>query len=402
MIFKLAWRNIWRNKRRTWILISAITVGVFGLFFFLIITQGAIKQAVQNIIDSGVGHIQIHRAGYLQDPEVKKYILNPDLIIEKIKSPQIETISKRVNLQGVIYSPTETSPVQVIGGELNKEKLLTRLDDFIIKGHFPQSEKEIFIGSDLAETLEVGLDDKVVLSSADLAGELSSYAFRVGGIFKSPSREINKYLVLISIKPASKIAGYENMVNEIVIRLKKDKMISTVLEGIKQKIGSDFEVLSWGDVYPALKYQFEIFNEMMFIFGFIILLGATFGIMNVFFMSIYERMREFGVIRAIGVKPISLGKLIIVEGSLIGLVSILIGAVLSSVLYIYLSIKGLNLSIFSRSLEIWGTGAIIYPSIDLLSILGLIFLILFIILISVLIPARKASKIVIAEALKYV
>jgi len=192
------------------------------------------------------------------------------------------------------------------------------------------------------------------------------------------------------------------MANEIVIKLKKDKMISKVLENIKQKINSNFEVLSWGDVYPALKYQFEIFNEMMFIFGFIILLGATFGIMNVFFMSIYERMREFGVIRAIGLKPINLGKLIIIEGLLIGLVSILIGSILSSILYIYLSIKGLNLSIFSRSLEIWGTGAIIYPSINLPSIFGLIFLVLFIVLISVLIPARKASKIVVAEALKYV
>ena len=402
MILKLAWRNIWRNKRRTWILISAVTVGIFGLFFFLIITQGALKQAVQNIIDSGVGHIQIHRTGYLKDPEVKKFIKNPDQIIEKIKSPHIKVISKRVNLQGVIYSPTETSPVQVIGGELDKEKVLTRFNDFIIKGHFPQNEKEILIGNELAETLEVRFDDKVVISSADITGELSSYAFRVGGIFKSPSKEINKYLVLIDINAASKIAGYENMANEIVIKLKKDKMISKVLGNIKQKINSNFEVLSWGDVYPALKYQFEIFNEMMFIFGFIILLGATFGIMNVFFMSIYERMREFGVIRAIGLKPINLGKLIIIEGLLIGLVSILIGSILSSILYIYLSIKGLNLSIFSRSLEIWGTGAIIYPSINLPSIFGLIFLVLFIVLISVLIPARKASKIVVAEALKYV
>ncbi|MCP2618546.1 FtsX-like permease family protein, partial [Candidatus Aminicenantes bacterium AC-335-A11] len=235
-----------------------------------------------------------------------------------------------------------------------------------------------------------------------ITGELSSYAFRIGGIFKSPSKEINKYLVMIDINAASKIAGYNNMANEIIIRLKEDKALPSVLENIKQKIDSNFEVLSWGDVYPALKYQFEIFNEMMFIFGFIILLGATFGIMNVFFMSIYERMREFGVIRAIGVKPIELGKLIILEGLLIGLVSIFISSILCFILYIYLSIKGLNLSIFSRSLEIWGTGAIIYPSIDLPSIMILIFLVLLIILISVLIPARKASKIVIAEALKYV
>ena len=402
MILKLAWRNIWRNKRRTWILVSAITIGLFGLFFFLILMEGAINQAVQNIIDSGTGHIQIHKKGYLSDPEVKKYIKNPDKLIKKINFPEIEKISKRVNLNGVIYSPRETSPVQVIGGELEREKEFTRLDDYIIKGHFPESGSEILIGSELADILQVELEDKVVISSSDINGEISSYAFRVGGIFKSPSKEVNKYLVLIDIKPASIIAGYKNMANEIVIKLKEEKYIPKVIEKIKKITGLDLEVLSWGDVYPALKFQFEAFTEMMFIFGFIILLGATFGISNVFFMSIYERMREFGVLRAIGLKPSGLGKLILVEGLLIGLVSILISSFLCAILYIYLAIKGLNLSVFSRSLEIWGSGAIIYPSISLEGIMAMIFLVFLIVLISIIVPARKASKIVVSEALRYV
>ncbi|MEW6456060.1 MAG: ABC transporter permease [Acidobacteriota bacterium] len=402
MILKLAWRNIWRQKRRTWILITAVTIGFFGLFFFMVITEGAVKQAVKNIIDSGIGHIQIHRQGYLKDPEVKKIIKNPDSVIDKLNFPEIELISKRVNLQGVLYSPQETSPVQVIGGVLEKEKLLTKFEEYIVEGDFPKAESEILIGNKLAEILDVKLNEKVVLSSSDINAEISSYAFRVGGIFKSPSMEVNKFIVLIDITAASKISSYKNMANEIVIRLKEEKFIPDTLNKIKDILNSEYEVLSWGDVNPSLKYQFEVLSKSMLLFGFIILFGASFGIMNVFFMSIFERMREFAILRAMGLKPFQLKKLIVLEGILIGLISIIIGSFLNSFLYLYLSFKGLNLSVFARSLEMWGSGSIIYPSLSFENSMGLISLVIIVVFLSIILPARKSAKIIITEALRYV
>ncbi|MGB8951436.1 MAG: FtsX-like permease family protein [Candidatus Aminicenantales bacterium] len=402
MILKMAWRNIWRRKRRTWILISAVTVALFGLFFFLSVTEGGVRQAVKNIIDSGTGHIQIHREGYLRDPEPKRFIFAPDSLMEKIPFSEIETMAKRVNLQGVIYSPQATSPVQSIGGDLEKEKRLTKFREFLIKGRFPEKENDILIGNELADVLDVDLQDKIVFNSADVDGEIRASAFRISGIFKSPSRDVNRYFVLMDIRAAAHMAGYTDAANEIVIRLHKDRDVPRVQEKIKARVSRELEVLSWGDIYPALKYQFDIFKEMMLLFGFIILLGATFGIVNVFLMSIYERMREFGVMRAVGLKPIKLSRLIFMEGLLIGVVSVWIGGVLCAALYVYLSLKGLNLSVFSRSLEIWGTGAVIYPYISLASVFELVLMVFVIIFLSVIVPARKASKIVITEALRYV
>ncbi len=404
MILKLAWRNIWRNKRRTWILIAAVAIAYFGMFFFLTVTEGAIQQVIQNIIDSGVGHIQIHRKGYLEDPEVKKFIENPSQILKKLKAfeRQIEAYSARVNLQGVIYSPQETSPVQVIGGDLDLEKTLSKLDDYIVDGYYPTSKNEILIGKDLAEILKVNLGDKVVLSCADVTGEIASYAFRVAGIFKSPSKDVNRMLVLVDIRAASEIAGYKNQVNEIVIRLKSDKFTPVVKAELEKMLGEDFEVLSWGEVYPLIKYQFEMFSEFLFIYGLFILMGAVFGIVNVFFMSIYERMREFGILRALGLKPGQLRNLIIAEGFLIAIVAIGVALIPSFALFAYLSVKGLNLSVFSRSLEIWGSGSIIYPALNAGSFIGMTLLIFVVVILSVIFPARKARKIIITEALRYV
>ncbi|MFQ6082999.1 MAG: ABC transporter permease [Candidatus Aminicenantia bacterium] len=402
MIFRLAWRNIWRNKRRTWILISAISIGYFSLFIYMTVTEGAIRQVVENIIDSGTGHIQIHKAGYLSDPEVKKSIKNPDEILKILNFNEIDMVTKRVNLQGVIYSPEETSPVRAIGGIPEKEKKLTKFTEYIVKGKFPEKEKEILIGSELEEILKVDLDDKVVLSCADKDGEISSFAFRVSGIFKSPSMEVNKFMVLTHITAAEKIAGYKNEANEIVIRLKNDKSLKEVLERTKKLIGSEYEVLSWEEIYPLIKYEFEIFREMVLLFGLIIFLGAVFGIMNVFYMSLFERMKEFGVLRAIGMKPLKLAKLIFAEGFLIGLISIGIGFFLGLILNTYLSVKGLNLSAFSKSLEIWGSGSIIYPYANFQTIIELTLLIMGLVIFSVIFPARKAVKIIITEALRYV
>ncbi len=402
MILKLAWRNIWRNKRRTWILISAIAIGYFSLFIYMTITEGAIRQVVRNIIDSGTGHIQIHKTGYLSDPEVKKSIKNPDEILKVISTQEVEIATKRINLQGVIYSPQETSPVRAIGGIPEKEKELTSFTEYIIKGKFPEREKEILIGSDLAEILKVDLNDKIVVSCADKNGEISSFAFRISGIFKSPSMEVNKFIVLIHITAAEKIVGYENEANEIVVRLKNDKSLNEVLARMKKLVGPEYEVISWEEVYPLIKYEFELFREMILLFGLIIFLGAVFGIMNVFYMSLFERMKEFGVLRAIGMKPWRLARLIFTEGFLIGLISIGIGFFLGIVMNTYLSVKGLNLSAFSKSLEIWGSGSVIYPYANFITIFELTLLIMGLVIFSVLFPARKAVKIIITEALRYV
>lgn len=402
MIFKLAWRNLWRSKTRSIILVVSITIGFFGLFFFYSVMKGALRQVITNVINSGTGHIQIHVKGYLEDPDIKKVIRNPEQILARLKGPEVAIATKRINLSGIINSPEETRPVQAIGGILENERKITNFARYIIKGKFPEKKRDILMGKELAELLKVDVGDKVVITSSDVTGDLSSFGFRVCGIFDTPSLDVNKYVVIIPYSAASAIAGYSGGANEIVVKLTDSKEIDRVKSKLKKSLGEQFEVLSWDEIYPLLKYEMEIFSEMMLAFGFIILLAAAFGIAEVFFMSLYERMREIGVLRAIGLAPGEIAKLVFVESFLLFLVSIGAGGVLNLIFYLYFVHKGINLSIFSRSLEIWGSGSVIYPYIQIGDIFAMVFLVFFIVFLSVIFPMRKARKITAVEALKYV
>ncbi len=383
-------------------MVISITIGFFSLFFFYSVDKGAIKQVIDNIIDTGVGHIQVHRKGYLQDPDVKKSIKDPDSVIAKIKSPAVAAITKRIKLTGIIASPEETRPVQAFGGVFPQERRLTVFDQYVEKGRFPREEGEILLGKELAELLKVGPGDKVVITSSSRTGDLSSYAFRVCGIFKTPSLDVNKYVVLISFKAAEVLAGYEDEANEIVLKLKNSRNIAKVKEKIKKELGPEYEVLSWDEVHPLLKYEMDAFSQMMLLFGFIILLAAAFGIAEVFFMSVYERMREIGIMRAMGLRPGVVTKLILCEAFLLSLVSVAAGGLISAVFYLYFSHRGIDLSIFSQSLELWGSGSLIHPYITLEEVFLLAAMVFLIVFLSVIFPIRKARRISAVEALRYV
>ena len=402
MTIKLAWRNLWRSKTRSIILVVSITIGFFALFFFYSMMEGAVKQVIENIINTGTGHVQIHVKGYLEDPDVKKVIRDPDRILAQIKDVHVLVATKRVNWSGIINSPEETRPIQAIGGVLEKEKKITSFSQYIVKGKFPEKEGDIFIGKNLAELLKVDVGDKVVITSSDITGNLSSYGFRVCGIFETPSLEINKYVVLISYSAARTIAGYDNGANEIVIKLSDSKYIQEVKNNLRKSLGAQYEVLSWDEIYPLLKFEMEVFSEMMLAFGFVILIAAAFGIAEVFFMSLYERMREIGVLRAIGLSPGKISKLVFLESFLLFLVSIGAGGVLNLIFYLYFRHRGIDLSIFSRSLEIWGSGSVIYPYVKIGDVLSMVLMIFIIVILSVFFPMRRARKITAVEALRYV
>ncbi len=402
MILRFAWRNLWRWKTRSLILITSVVIGYFSMFLFYSIDKGAIQQAIDNIIDSGVGHLQIHAKGYTEDPDIKRKIPDPQGLFRRIQSPQVEYAVARVDLSGIISSAEETRPVKALGGRWSDLKISTNFPRYIEKGKFPEKENQILMGRELAELLRVSVGDRVVITSSTATGELSSYGFRVSGIFHTPSLEVNKYVVLISMKAAKEIAGYKDEVNGIFIKLKKPGLISKERDRLKKLLGGKYEVLSWDEVFPVLKYEMEALSQLMLLFGFIILLGAAFGIAEVFFMSIYERMREIGMLRALGVSPGGITKIILGEAFLLSSLSVAAGLLLSTVFYIYLSYHGINLAIFSRSLEVWGAGSVIYPLISPWEVIELVLMVYFVVFLSVVFPLRKARKITPAEGLRYV
>ena len=403
MLARLAWRNLWRNRIRSWIVIGSVAIGTLGLIVITMLTEGLLRQMVRNVIDGGTGHLQIHPHGYLQDPDVRKRIARPDVILRQLSAmPAIARATPRVVLQGVISSPYNSAPVQIVGGDPAAEREITFFTRYIVRGRFPEHRTEALIGRELAHHLNVDLGERIVLTGADRRGELVSVAVRVSGWVHTPIRDLNRYFVFVPIDVARELAGYRGEATLIVVRLHRDRDVRPVVAAVRHFLPPTLDVTPWDAIHPEIRFQLEIFAEFNWITALIVFLAAALGVMNVFYMAVYERMREFGILRAIGMQPQEIRRLIYFEAMWLSLIGLSLGFLGSLGIYALWNVRGLNLARLSRAMEAWGTGAVIYPSLSwgpILEFLGVLFVCVF---LAVWIPARRATRISVVEAMQHV
>ncbi len=403
MLARLAWRNLWRNRIRSWIVIGSVAIGTLGLIVITMLTEGLLRQMVRNVIDGGTGHLQIHRRGYLQDPDVRKCIADPDTILRRLSAiPAIAHAAPRVVLQGVISSPYNSAPVQIVGGVPAVERQITFFHRYIVRGRFPLQGDHALIGQELARHLNVNPGERMVLTSADRRGELVSVAVRVSGWVHTPIRELNRYFVFVPIRVARELAGYRRETTLIVVRLHRARDLRPTVAAIRSLLPPALDVTPWDAIHPEIRFQLEIFAEFNWITALIVFLAAALGVMNVFYMAVYERMREFGILRAIGMQPQQIRRLIYLEALWLSLTGLGLGILGSLGIYVPWHVRGLNLARLSRAMEVWGTGAVVYPSLSwgpILEFLGVLFVCVF---LAVWIPARRATRISVVEAMHHV
>lgn len=403
MIWRLAWRNLWRNRTRSLILVSALTVGYIGLAVITSLSYGLIEAMLTGQVDHGTGHIQIHARDYLRDRDIKKYIPNPEAIIRTIRSiiPGARVL-QRVRIRGILASSEGTYPVEVIASPPEDERRHSRLNRYLIRGRWPGEPREILLGQDLARKIRVQPGDRVVLMTADLSGELVSEGFRVAGLFRTPSRDLNRSTAFIRLAAGQKLLNLPGAVHEIVITFPDRRMTETMAERIRQKLSGDLDIQTWKQLQPAMKYMIETFRETNFVTIFFVYLAAIFGVANVFFMAMYERLREFGILRALGVHPTFPGKLILVEGIFLFTLSALFGNGLYFMFYKIFHQKGIDLSVFSQALSLMGSDAIIYPQPAVLDLVIILTVLLGCVTLAVYPVHRRLKKMNPAEAMRHV
>jgi ABC-type lipoprotein release transport system permease subunit len=403
MIFKLAWRNIWRNKRRTLIVVVSIVVSVSVLLLIDTLSMGMMKQMLDNQINLHIAHIQIHKRGFNDDKTVKNYIPDSEKIEEVLRQiDEIKFYSRRVISYGLINSAFNSSGVIIVGVEPEREKNITIISRSIVEGKYIGEERGIILGKKLAQKLNVEIGDKVVLMVSDLNGNVSSDVFRVIGLYESPSSEFDKVYVYIPIESAQQLLGLGDKVIEFALILKDQNFINSVKDEIARAIGNSYEVLSYDDISPLIRIGIEMYKELIWIYYLIFGIAVGFGVVNIMLMSVFERVREFGVLKAIGMKNKKIFALILLESFMIGVVGTIIGLVIGLVLYLPLSKTGVDLGIFAESLAWFGSGRIIYPVLTEFTLSLLIFTMPFISLIGAIYPAIKSIKFEPVEALKHI
>jgi putative ABC transport system permease protein len=404
MLLKISWRNIWRNKRRSLIVLSSVIVGVIAAILIDGLSNGMLKQMLFNQINSSVSHIQIHKKGFNDNKTVQNYIPDYQKAEQVVKNnPLVKYYSERVITFGLLSSASNSSGVYINGVNPAQEQKVTDINKSIVEGSYLKGEgREIVIGKSLAEKLGVGIGDKVVAMSNTPDGSVGSDVFRVTGIYETFSSEFDRINIYIPIQKAQQMLDIGDHVHEIAIITTDYEHADKVKNEIASKLDGDYEVLSYNDLLPMLILQLDFYKETMLIFNLIIGLALIFGIINVMLMSVLERIREFGVLMSIGMKNSKLFLMIVTESFIIGLIGTAVGIGLGLLIQMPLSNVGLNLSMFAESLKSFGVGAIIYPETTAENLISLIIMIPLIAVIAAIYPAIKAVKLEPVYAIRYV
>lgn len=404
MLFKLAWRNIWRNKRRSLVVLGSVIIGIIAVLFMNGFMNGMLNQMLSNQISTNISHIQIHKKGFNDNKVIQNHIPDADAVEKKLSdNPDIKAFSKRVITFGLISSATNSSGVYINGIIPDKEKEVSIIFRQIVEGHyFTGDKREIVIGGKLADKLEVGLGDKVVIMSNTPDGTIGSDVFRVAGIYKSFSSEFDKSFIYIPLETTQSMLNINNRIFEFAVVANDYKKIELVKSSIKSGLNDNYEVMSYKDLLPFLVYQIDLSKESMWIFNLIIELALIFGIINSMLMAVFERINEIGVLMSIGMKNIKIFFMILLEGLVIGIIGTVVGLISGFLIMLPLESSGINFAIYTESLESYGIGAVIYPTLSMDDVLGVLIMIPLISIIGAVYPAYKAIKLEPVNAIRYV
>ncbi|PSV45197.1 ABC transporter permease [Photobacterium indicum] len=368
MLIKLAWRNLWRNKLRTSIMLFAMVFGLIGVASMIGFMNGMYGNMIDNAIAWQTSNIQIHRSEYINEPEINDTIIGSEQIIEQLRDmPDVSAWSARFIADGMVASARSTRGVKINGIDLEAEAKVTPLVSHIIEGEWlsEQGRNPVLVSSKTAERLRLRVGSKVVLTFTDAANDVSGAAFRVRGIFKSPSSSFDDGNVYVRRSDLSALAHIDG-VHEIAIVVNEATPSSNIVtQAVKAQLQTKTSKLNtirdWQQIQPMMATMIKQTGTSTAIILGIFVSAMGLGIVNIMLMSVFERTREFGVLMAVGMQKHKVFLLIMLETSLLGMSGALLGVGICAVLMMLLQTTGISLNSMAEGLGAFGVDTTIYP-----------------------------------------
>jgi putative ABC transport system permease protein len=408
MIWTIAWKNIWRNKVRSLVIIMAISLGLLGGIFSSAVMKGMGDQRVREAIGRETSHIQIHNPAYLEDNEITFTINRYDLSqLSKILDslPEVYGWSARIKFQCMANSASASTGVMVFGVDPAKERTVSDIPSMICDscGNYLAGEKHNFavVGFALARKLKIRLHSKVILTFQDMHGNLTGSAFRVCGIYHTSNSVFDEMNIFVDQTDiASSLAIPPGEFHEIAIRLNNLTQVQFVQEKL-HRLFTGLSVRNWKQIDPTLGLLNDLMNTWLYLFMSIILLALTFGIINSMQMVILERIRELGMLAAIGMNRPRVFLMIMLESVFLSLAGGVTGMALGLGLLSITRHTGINLSRLATGFEKIGFNPVLYPSLDIQFFIVLILMVILIGILASVYPAMKALRQNPAEAIRH-
>lgn len=401
MLATIAWRNVWRSRGRSLVVIGSIVVGIWALIFMLGFMNGFMISYINGAISNEISHIQIHEANFKKDPNIG-FIVPGGMALSKslAPDPRIQAVSPRSVTSGMISSPRKSSGGKIFGIIPDRERSVTHHDSLITEGSYFASDLKnpIVIGKELANTLKVKLNSKVVLTFQDRENNLVAGAFRVAGMLETTSPQINKASAYILMEDLNRIAGLKDGVHEIALLLENPESETVVLPELKAA-HPDLLIESWREIAPELELFLSMTDSFLWVLIGIIMIALIFGIINTMLMAVLERYRELGMLMAIGMNKWRVYMMIVIETIFLSLVGGPIGILFGLVTMYWLGLQGIDLSAYSEGLREYGYSSILYPYIENSAYVYVAVGVIITALLGALYPAYKAVQLNPTEAL---
>lgn len=402
MLFILAWRNIWRNKKRSLIIIAAIAAGLSCGLFASAVMYGMYESMINSTIDRELGHIQIHSLKFEDEKILTDTIPDYAKVVTQVsKLTEVKGISSRILIDGMCSSPTSSRGVRITGIVPDDERNVTTIQNQIVKGSYFDSglSAEVIIGEKLADNLDVKLKSKIILSFQDFEGNIVYSAFRVAGIFRTESSLYDQSVVFVKQSDLIGLFDNQEFSHEIAIRLNSFKQVDSVYSKLS-KAFPGLSVKDWKLLAPELKVYYEILDIQLYFFMGIILFALLFGITNTMLMSVIERIREIGILIALGMKRSKVFSMIILETIALSLVGGFAGLIIGVIIVQMVNATGINLALFAEGLSQFGFSTILYPVLPLSFYPVITLMIIVSAVIAAIYPAIKAIKLKPATAIR--
>ena len=390
----LAWRNLWRNHRRTIIMISAITVGVWAMIFMTALMRGMVNDMLRGGIQTLPGHVQIHHPGFRDDPSVNNLIPATGTALDEIFSDNgFEPWASRVKVPAVISSERESRGVTLFGIDPAAEAQITFVADDIAEGRNLEDEADsgVVIGRKLADKLDTRLGKRVVLMSQDPDNEIADRGFRIVGIFDSDPDSLEETFVFAGRATIQKMLGIGDRVTEVVFLAADYQNVEPLYKRVSELAGPDVDVEPWYELDKYLSTMLNMMDGFVLVWIVVVFLALSFGLVNTLVMAVFERIREIGLMLALGMRPANILGQIVVESLLLLVIGLALGNAFAWMTVVPLK-DGIDISVVAEGMDMMGASSMLYPDLQIHDVIMANIVVLALGFLASLSPAWRASR----------
>lgn len=399
----LGLRNLRRNLRRTGLTLASLVIGIGALTFLLAMNEGWLRDARENFVLTFTSHVQVHARGFEESQQIQNHMLEPARVTALLEGdPEIRAWTPRLRISGLAAVAGANTAVLVVAVDSERERAVSRLASFIHEGAWlePGDRRGLLLGVTLAENLGAEIGDKVVLMAQTAAGDIASEMFRLRGLLRAGAPEVDRTLALIPLESGQRWLELGPGLTDIVIRVARHEATDGVRDRLAAALGEDYEVMRWMDIDPMIQQWLEFSDAYTWFFLLPVIAVVVAEIINTMLMALYERVREFGLMEALGTRKGQLFAMVLSESLVLVALGGTLGYLCGVAAALHYGKVGIDLSGFADAITFIYMNPILHPVPTAEAALTILGTGLVAALVASLYPAWKATRLNPVEAMR--